>query len=296
MINEITSNFWLYISLVAILGLLVGSFLNVVIHRLPIMIKQRWREECLETLAEEANEEIEQEKRRFSLAFPPSHCPECLVRLSVWHNIPIFSYVLLGGRCAHCKARIPFRYLLVELVCLLFSVIAAVQFGFSIELLFMLLLTWLLIPMTFIDFEHQIIPDGLTFTLLWLGLLSSCFNLFATTHDAILGAIFGYLFYWIVNAVFKLLTRRDGIGQGDFKLLAAAGAWLGWQLLPFVILTSSFIALIYGIFMMSFFNHERRQPIPFGPFIAIALWLGMIWGFDFTQNYLHLFGITWSNV
>lgn len=296
MMNFITSNYWIYLTLVGIIGLAVGSFLNVIIHRLPIMIEEQWREECLETLADEYRPALQKPKRKLTLAAPGSHCPHCMVKLSFWHNIPVISYIILGGQCAYCKSEIAFRYILVELLSLAFSLIAAIQFGLSVELLFMLLLTWFLIAMTYIDFEHQTLPDILTLPLLWLGLLSSCFNLFATSHDAILGAIIGYLFYWIINALFKLIAKRDGIGQGDFKLLAAAGAWLGWQILPFIILTSSALGLVYGILMIGWRRHDRKKPIPFGPFIAIALWLGMIWGFDFTQSYLHLFGITWSNV
>lgn len=292
MTDFITSHLWVYLTLVGILGLIVGSFLNVVIYRLPIMLEEEWRKECLESL----DEALIAKKQAYNLSYPASHCPHCFVKLSVWQNIPIFSYLFLGGRCAFCKARIPFRYLLVELLSLIFSLIAAIQFGLSFELLAMLFLTWILITMTFIDFKHQILPDLLTLPLLWLGLLASCFNLFTNSHDAILGAIIGYTFFWIVNALFKFVTEKDGIGQGDFKLLAAAGAWLGWQLLPFVILTSSFIGLGFGIILLTIRHQNRRTPIPFGPFIAFALWLGVIWGFDLTQSYLHLFGITWSNI
>lgn len=292
MIEFITAHFWAYLTLVGALGLAVGSFLNVVIHRLPIMLEKEWREQCLETTEETQNDN----SQSYNLAQPASHCPKCLVKLQIWQNIPVISYFILRGRCATCKTSIPFRYVLVELLCFVFSLIAAIQFGLSFELLAVLVLTWFLIAMTFIDFKHQILPDVLTLPLLWVGLLASCFNLFTNSHDAILGAIFGYTFFWTLNQAFKLFAKKDGMGQGDFKLLAAAGAWLGWQLLPFVILTSSILAVVFGITMIALKRQDKKIPIPFGPFIAIALWLGVIWGFDFTQSYLHLFGISWSNV
>ncbi len=292
MLELITAHFWVYLTLVGLLSLSVGSFINVVIHRLPMMLEDDWRQQCSETL----NVSPPPDVPKFNLAQPASHCPQCFVKIRFWQNIPVISYIILCGQCSNCKTRIPIRYLLVETLCLLFSMIAAIQFGLSFELLAVLILTWLLLAMTFIDFKHQILPDVLTLPLLWLGLLVSCFNLFTTSHDAILGAIFGYAFFWIVNQTFKLFTKKDGIGQGDFKLLAAAGAWLGWQLLPFIILTSSILALVFGISVITFKKQSRKIPIPFGPFIAIALWLGVIWGFDLTQSYLHLFGISWSNV
>lgn len=292
MFEFITAHFWVYLTLVGLLSLSVGSFINVVIHRLPIMLEEDWRQQCSETL----NVSTPPNVSKFNLAEPASHCPQCFVKLRFWQNIPVVSYIMLSGQCSNCKAPIPFRYLLVEILALIFSLIAAVQFGLSFELLAVLVLTWFLLAMTFIDFKHQILPDVLTFPLLWIGLFVSCFNLFTTSHDAILGVIFGYGFFWSVNQTFKLFTKKDGIGQGDFKLLAAAGAWLGWQLLPFIILTSSALALAFGITVITFKRQTRKIPIPFGPFIAIALWLGVIWGFDFTQSYLHLFGITWSNV
>jgi len=294
MIDYIVTHAWLFITLVGILGLLVGSFLNVVIHRLPIMLERDWQQQCLEFL----NKSIEEknESTHFSLSYPASHCPFCRTKLRIWHNIPILSYLLLGGRCADCNAKIPFRYLLVEILCCFLSAVAAYQFGISVELVAVLLLTWFLIAISFIDLEHQLLLDSLVYPLLWLGLFFSCFNLFSDSHDAILGAIIGYAFFWIIDKVFKLITKKEGIGQGDLKLLAAAGAWLGWQILPFMILTSSILGLIVGSSVLLITRKSKETPIPFGPFIAVALWLGIIWGFDLTQAYLHLFGITWSNI
>lgn len=294
MFDYIVAHTWLLLVIIGVLGLMVGSFLNVVIHRLPIMLERDWQQQCFEFI----NQSVDMKKHddHFSLSYPASHCPFCHTKLTIWQNIPVVSYFLLGGRCATCNQKIPFRYVLVEILSCFLSVVAAYQFGVSIELVAVLLLTWFLIAISFIDLEHQLLLDTLIYPLLWLGLFFSCFNLFATSHDAILGAILGYAFFWIIDKAFKLITKKDGIGQGDLKLLAAAGAWLGWQILPFVILTSSILGLLIGSSVLIITRKSKETPIPFGPFIAIAAWLGIVWGFDITQSYLHLFGINWSNI
>jgi len=280
------------------LGLIVGSFLNVVIHRPPIMLERNWRKQCIEYLNE--SRDLDSPVTRYNLVFPASHCPSCYTRLALWQNIPVISYILLKGRCATCSEAIPIRYILVEILTVILSIVAGLEFGISYELLSVLVLTWFLITISFIDVAHQILPDLLTIPLLWLGLLFSCFNLFSNSHDAILGVILGYSFFWLIDKLFKLITHKEGIGEGDFKLLAASGAWLGWQLLPFVILFSSLLGLIFGSVLL-LLRKKSQEPhsstaIPYGPFIAIAIWIGIIWGFDITQSYLQLFGITWSNV
>ena len=289
MINFIVSYPVVFLTLVGILGLIVGSFLNVVIYRLPVMIDCVRRQDCLEFL--DSKTEFHDEVKCYNLVRPRSHCIFCDIPIKIWHNIPIVSYIMLWGKCATCKSRIPLRYLIVETLACILSMMAAYEFGFSWECLSILIFTWFLIAVTFIDIDHQILPDILTLTLLWIGLLASCFNLFTNSHDAILGAIIGYGFFWLINALFKLIRHKEGIGHGDFKLMAVAGAWLGWQILPFVILCSSLLALIIGGGYLLLKGKSRSMPIPFGPFIAIAMWVGIIWGFDITQSYLHLMRI-----
>lgn len=294
MFDYIAANTWLFLIIVGLFSLLIGSFLNVVVHRLPIMLERNWRKQCIDYLNESSD--FDNPVTQYNLAFPASHCPFCYTRLALWQNIPIVSYIILKGRCATCKKAIPLRYLLIEICSLVLSIVAAIQFGISYELLAALVLTWFLVTISFIDIDHQILPDLLTIPLLWLGLLLSCFNLFANSHDSILGVILGYAFFWLIDKLFKLITRKEGIGEGDFKLLAASGAWLGWQLLPFVILFSSILGLIVGSSILFIQKKPRGTSIPYGPFIAIAIWIGIIWGYDITQSYLQLFGISWSNV
>jgi len=278
-----------FLTLIGIVGLIVGSFLNVVIYRLPIMIDYIRRQDCLDFF--DSKIEIHDEVKCYNLAFPKSHCIFCDAPIKIWHNIPVLSYLILGGKCAACKSIIPLRYLIVEVLTCIFSVVIAYEFGFSWECFEVLVFSWFLIAVTFIDIDHQILPDILTLSLLWIGLLVNCFDVFTNSHDAILGAIIGYGFFWVVNTLFRLVRKKEGIGHGDFKLMAAAGAWLGWQLLPFVILCSSVLALLIGGGYLLLKGKPSSVPIPFGPFIAIAMWFGIIWGFDVTQAYLHLAGI-----
>ncbi|MBN1684788.1 MAG: prepilin peptidase [Gammaproteobacteria bacterium] len=287
-------NNWVFVILVGLLGLAVGSFLNVVIHRLPKMMDRHWHQACQDYFKEGIFPS--EQTAKYNLAYPASHCPFCKHPLNYWENIPLLSYLLLGGKCAYCKANIPVRYFLVELLSCVLSIVIAVQFGPSWELISVLLLTWTLIALSFIDLEQKILPDLLTLFLLWLGLFVNCFGFFSNCHDAVLGAIFGYAFFWIIEKLFKLLTRQEGIGAGDCKLLAAIGAWVGWQILPFVILTSSALGLVVGGGALLLKGLSRKTPIPFGPFIAIAGFIAIIWGFDITQSYLQFFGIYWTNI
>jgi leader peptidase (prepilin peptidase)/N-methyltransferase len=256
------------------LGLLVGSFLNVVIYRLPLMMESRWRRDCCELL------EVETEKQEapLTLATPNSHCPQCKTAIKPWQNIPVISYLLLGGKCGHCQAAIPPRYPVVELVTGLMTLALAWFFDLSPALLGAILLTWSLIALTMIDVDHQLLPDDITLPLIWLGLLFNLGNTYVSLSDAVIGAMAGYLILWTVYQLFKLLTGKEGMGYGDFKLLAALGAWLGWQMLPEIILLSSVVGAICGVALMLVKRRGKEIPIPFGPYLAIAGWLALLLG------------------
>ena len=287
MLDALNQHSWLLYLCLLSLGLVVGSFLNVVIHRLPIMMESRWRKDCCELL------EVEQEKQEqpLSLAFPNSHCPKCKANIRAWQNIPVLSYLLLGGRCANCGTRISLRYPLVELITGLLTLSLAWFFPASPALLGAMLLTWALIALTMIDIDHQLLPDDITLPLLWLGLLLNLFGTFASLGDAVIGAMAGYIALWSVYWLFKLLTGKEGMGYGDFKLLAALGAWFGWQVLPLIILLSSLVGAIVGIGLMVARNQGKDIPIPFGPYLAAAGWIAMIWGDSMTSAYLNSTGL-----
>jgi leader peptidase (prepilin peptidase)/N-methyltransferase len=266
------------------LGLVVGSFLNVVIHRLPIMMNRAWTSECREHLGETVPESEKQ--TRFNLLTPASRCPDCNHRISILENIPVISYLLLRGRCAECGTAISVRYPIVELTTALLSVIMALHFGYSVQMLMALGFTWALVPLFLIDFDHQILPDSITLPLLWAGLVLSLFNVFVDTHSSIIGAVAGYLSLWSIYHLFKLVTGKEGMGYGDFKLLAAIGAWVGWQALPVVILFSSVVGAAIGILLILFKGRDHSQPMPFGPFLAAAGWMTLLWGNDIIRIYL----------
>ena len=266
------------------LGLVIGSFLNVVIHRLPIMMNRAWTNECREHLGEAIPETGEQ--THFNLLTPASRCPHCNHRISPLENIPVISYLLLKGRCTECGTAISPRYPLVELTTALMSIIAALHFGYSLQMLMALGFTWALVPLFLIDFDHQILPDSITLPLLWAGLFLSLFNVFIDAHSSIIGALAGYLSLWSIFHLFKLATGKEGMGYGDFKLLAAIGAWVGWQALPVVILFSSVVGASIGIMLILFKGRDHSQPMPFGPFLAAAGWMTLLWGNDIIQLYL----------
>lgn len=283
-------------------GLLVGSFLNVVIYRLPKMLDQQWQQECaflLESAADE-KQRAETEKSllrqciallaggdaRFNLLFPPSHCPVCNKPVQPWQNLPIISYLLLRGRCNGCDTPISWRYPAVELLTgVLFGVVAYYS-GATPLWLGGMLLTAMLISMTFIDADTQLLPDNLTLPLLWAGLLFNLWTGYVLLVDAVLGAAAGYLLLWAVYWLFKLATGKEGMGYGDFKLLAALGAWLGWQQLPVVILLSSLVGALFGIVLIVLARHHRGKPMPFGPYLASAGWIAFIWGDSIVTWYL----------
>ena len=271
----------LLIAVVFFFGLFIGSFLNVVIYRLPVMMQRSWNSQCQELL----ELEVEQHER-FNLAIPPSRCPHCKHRIGALENIPVLSFLLQKGKCKHCGTKISPRYPSIELLTGIISGIVAWQLGFSWPLLFALLLSWSLIALTFIDFDHQLLPDDITLPLIWLGLILSLFGLFTDMQSSIIGAVAGYLSLWSVYQLFKLITGKEGMGYGDFKLLAVFGAWFGWQLLPMVILLSSLVGAVVGIGLILFRGRDRQLPIPFGPYLAAAGWLAMLWGEAITRGYL----------
>ena len=265
-----------FMSTVGIFGLVIGSFLNVVIHRLPIMLESEWRQECQQFLAIECDEPSTAES--YNLAVPRSHCPGCGKSLGVLENIPVISYLILRGRCSGCGMGIPFRYPVVEVLAALLSLVVAWHFGVTTQMVAALVLTWSLIVLSFIDFDRQLLPDLITLPLLWLGLMLSVFEVFIDSKASILGAALGYLSLWLVFQLFRWITGKEGMGFGDFKLLSVLGAWLVWQYLPLIIFLSSVLGSVVGLLMILFMGHDRRLPIPFGPYLAAAGWVALIWG------------------
>lgn len=272
------------VPLLSLLGLFVGSFLNVVIHRLPKMMERDWHAQAAELRGEPAPE-----APHFNLATPRSRCPHCGHRLSALENIPVLSFVLLRGRCRHCGARISKRYPVVEISTAALSGVAAWHFGASAATLGALLFIWALVALSFIDLDTQLLPDSITLPLLWLGLAFNTGGVFTDLHSAVIGAIAGYLALWTVYWLFRLATGKEGMGYGDFKLLAAIGAWLGWQVLPLTILLSSLVGAIVGIALIAFARHGRNVPIPFGPYLGAAGLIALLWGETLTARYLGLF-------
>lgn len=283
-------------TIVFVIGLLVGSFLNVVIYRLPIMMLRGWRKECLEFLQIKpdeipdscltASEDGNPAEEPFNLVFPLSRCSNCNTPIKPYQNIPVLSYLFLRGKCAHCRASISFRYPVVEMLTALTSAIVAWHFGYTLQTVFALILTWSLISLSFIDFDQQLLPDSINLPLLWLGLFLSLFGFFTDSQSSIIGAVAGYGALWLVYHLFKLATGKEGMGYGDFKLLALFGAWLGWQYLPIIILLSSLVGAVIGIAMILLVKRDHNIPIPFGPYLAAAGWLALLWGKDINQFYL----------
>ncbi|MEJ2107000.1 MAG: A24 family peptidase [Acidiferrobacteraceae bacterium] len=274
----------LFLTAVALYGLVLGSFLNVVILRVPAMLDRDWRSQCRELL------ELPQEKTvpAFNLLRPGSQCPHCGHPIRAWENIPVVSYLLLRGRCSECGTPISPRYPLIELATAILSVGTAWHFGVTIQSLGALILVWGLIPLAVIDYEHKILPDSITLPFLWLGLIFSSFGTFTDLQSAVFGAIAGYLSLWLVYQGFRLLTGKEGIGFGDFKLFALFGAWLGWQQLPILILIAAFTGAVIGGASLYFSRRGRDHPIPFGPFLCVAGWITLLWGDTLTRAYLQL--------
>ncbi|PJE42794.1 MAG: prepilin peptidase [Pseudomonas sp.] len=282
----IATNTILFTAAALLLGLLIGSFLNVVVYRLPVMMQREWQAEAKAILLLPADTSTS----AFNLLLPNSQCPHCSHEIKPWENIPVISYLFLRGKCSSCKAPISMRYPLVELTCGLLSAFIAWHFGFTWQAGAMLLLTWGLLAMSLIDVDHQLLPDSLVQPLLWLGLITNSFGVFTSLEDALWGAIAGYLSLWSVYWLFKLVTGKEGMGYGDFKLLAMLGAWGGWQVLPLTILLSSLVGAVLGLIMLRLRNAEASTPIPFGPYLAIAGWIALIWGEQITSSYLQIAG------
>ena len=271
--------------LCGILGLTVGSFLNVVIHRLPKMMTRAWQQQCAELNGKEA-----EDAPTYNLLVPRSACPHCGHSISAAENIPVLSYLFLRGQCKGCGAAISARYPVVEAACGLLSAYAAWHFGFGWAALGALLLVWALLTLTCIDIDTQLLPDDITLPLLWLGLLFNVSGTFVNLSSAVMGAITGYLVLWSIYWLFKLVTGKEGMGYGDFKLLAAIGAWLGWQMLPLVIMLSSVVGAVVGITLIVAARHGRNVPIPFGPYLAGGGLIALFWGQTLTQGYLQMLG------
>lgn len=271
-----------FLIVVAIFSLFVGSFLNVVIYRLPRMMEQSWSEECRVYLGLKPHTDLE----KLTLAMPFSHCPHCKKTILPWHNIPLLSYLWLRGKCGYCRAPISMRYPFVEVLTCVISIYVAWRFGVSWQTLSALVFSWILISLTFIDIDHHLLPDQLTLTLLWVGLFSSIFFLFASCQDAILGAITGYLIFAILQTVFGWATGKVGMGQGDYKFLAALGAFTGWQLLPLIILLASISGIIFTLVHMLIKHEFKSSPLPFGPYLAVAGWVALMWGHEIMQHYI----------
>jgi leader peptidase (prepilin peptidase)/N-methyltransferase len=281
-LDLLQSNTAVFITFVAVFSLFVGSFLNVVIHRLPIMMENGWQRECQALLN---NSEAEQtEEPSFNLMVPRSCCPNCKALVKSWQNIPVISYIFLGGKCASCKTPISIQYPLIELITTVLSVMVALHFGVSVQALAGIIITWSLIALTVIDFKHTLLPDDITLPLLWLGLIASLFPVFVSPQSAIVGAAIGYLSLWSIYWLFKLVTGKEGMGYGDFKLLGLLGAWFGWQMIPIIILLSSVVGAIVGISLIVIKGRDKNIPIPFGPYLAAAGWLAMMYGEKIQQT------------
>jgi leader peptidase (prepilin peptidase)/N-methyltransferase len=287
-LNDILTLYPLAFVIAAMLvGLLIGSFLNVVVWRLPKMLDREWREEAREVLGLPGETPLP----TFNMMLPHSQCPHCGHRIRAWENIPVLSYLFLRGRCSNCTAAISKRYPLTELACGLLSAFIAWHFGFGWQACMALLLSWGLLTMSLIDAEHQLLPDVLVLPLIWLGLIINSFGLFVSLHEALWGAVAGYMALWSVFWLFKLITGKDGMGHGDFKLLAMFGAWGGWQILPLTLLLSSMVGAVVGVILLRLRNAKTSTPIPFGPFLAIAGWIALLWGGQITDFYWQFVGL-----
>ena len=288
----------LFAGSVFLIGLIVGSFLNVVIYRLPIMLEREWRSQAADVLAAGSTSVSEPTHARFTLSTPRSACPKCKAPITAWQNIPVVSWLMLRGRCASCKTTISARYPLVELATGVLSAWVAWHFGFGAPAACALLITWSLIALTGIDIDHQLLPDNITLPLMWAGLVAAVAMgpavgaaLPVSLKDAVIGAVAGYVSLWLVFHAFKLVTGKEGMGYGDFKLFAALGAWLGWKLLPLVIILSAATGAVLGILLIALRGRDRSAPMPFGPYLAAAGWLAMMYGDALVNTYLRVSGL-----
>ena len=276
-----------FILLAGLLGLIIGSFLNVVILRVPRMLEIEWQQQAREILEPDREHAP---PATYNLILPHSHCPKCKTEIKPWQNIPVISYLLLRGRCGNCKEPISLRYPAIELLTAGLSMLVAWQMGFGLATAGMLVLTWALVCLTMIDADTQLLPDIIVLPLLWLGLIFNSFGVYTDLNTALWGAVAGYLSLWSVYWLFKLVTGKEGMGYGDFKLLAMLGAWGGWQVLPLTILLSSLVGAILGLIILKARGANNSTPLPFGPYLAIAGWIALIWGETITGHYLRFAG------
>ncbi|GCF91446.1 prepilin peptidase [Shewanella sp. M-Br] len=289
---------WLFITLSFIFAATIGSFLNVVIHRFPVMMKREWQQECNQYLQEyhaeivtkigidKLNTPIDSFPEKYNLVVPGSACPKCKTSIKPWHNLPVFGWLMLKGKCAACHAPISARYPIIEFITGLLVATLAWHFGPSWQFVFASILTFVLVALTGIDLDEMLLPDQMTLPLIWLGLIINLNHTFASPTDAVIGAAAGYLSLWSIFWLFKILTGKEGMGYGDFKLLAVFGAWLGWQMLPLVILLSSLVGAVVGITMIVSKRLKQGNPIPFGPYIAAAGWIALLFGQQIVDWYL----------
>ncbi|NJN46407.1 MAG: prepilin peptidase [Candidatus Competibacteraceae bacterium] len=277
----------LFTGVAAVLGLLVGSFLNVLIYRLPIMLEQSWRVQCAELL----NQAQETPNQPFNLWVPRSQCPVCGHLIGASENIPLFSYIVQRGRCKHCKTPISVQYPIVETISGVLTAVAAWHFGFGWQAMAAFALTWALIALSVIDYKTQLLPDNITLPFLWFGVVLGLFGVFTDLESSVIGAVVGYLCLWSVYQGFRLLTGKEGMGYGDFKLLAMLGAWQGWYHLVPIVLVSSVVGAVTGIALILIHGRDRHEPIPFGPFLAVAGWITLLWGESLNQWYLGWLGL-----
>jgi len=307
LIEVIQNNAVIFYGVVAFLGLFVGSFLNVVIYRLPVMMQNEWTQAMQEMAAADSTDPLHDtaisspeesanstatstaSNEPFNLSVPRSRCPQCNNLITWWQNIPVLSYLLLLGKCHKCKTPISIRYPMIELVTMLLSLVVAWQFGPTLMCVVGIVTTWFLVAMTMIDFDHQLLPDDLTLPLMWIGLLAALIPVFTDLRSAVIGAAAGYMVLWLVYQLFKLITGKEGMGYGDFKLLAALGALLGWQQLPVIILLSSLVGSVVGLGLIAIAGRDKSIPIPFGPYLAAAGWIAMLWGDKLSNAYLGIF-------
>jgi leader peptidase (prepilin peptidase)/N-methyltransferase len=273
---------WAAVAIAAVVGLCIGSFLNVVIHRLPKMLERGWAEQCAELRGETLPAEP-----AYNLVVPRSRCPSCGHRITALENVPVASWLALGGKCSGCGKAISARYPLVELLGAALAAFAILKFGATWQGVAACVLLWALVALTFIDFDTQLLPDGITLPLLWAGLFVNLFGLFVPLRSAVIGAIAGYLALWVVYWLFKLIRGKEGMGYGDFKLLAALGAWTGWQMLPLIVLLSSVVGAAIGLLLIAFKGRDHSIPLAFGPYLAIAGAIALFFGPTLVKLYLH---------
>ncbi len=281
-----TSNVWLLVT-VGLVSLMIGSFLNVIISRLPIMLEREWKHECTEFLGN--TNAAPPDTSTFNLAVPRSQCPNCGHQITALENIPVLSYLFIRGKCSNCRTPIALQYPLIEISTALLSVLIAAKYGFTKETLALLFMTWTLITLFMIDAQTMLLPDNIVFPFLWLGILLNLNGFFTSLESSVIGAMVGYLILWSLFHLFKLITGKEGMGYGDFKLLAALGAWGGWEILPFVIFASSAFGAVFGITAMALKGQKESQPMPFGPWLAMAGFVALVWHkevVEYTRNFL----------